>query len=89
MATWNFFESSHGKGAPDGIGAALKRIADNLVSHKNDVPDAFTFYELVKPMTPVKLFLVTEEDIAKQPALGDSVPTVPGIYVHHFLSLST
>ena len=89
MATWNFFESSHGKGAPDGIGAALKRIADNLVSHKNDVPDAFTFYELVKPMTPVKLFLVTEEDIAKQPALGDSVPTVPGIYVHHSLSLST
>ena len=27
-ATWNFFESSHGKGAPDGIGGVLKRTAD-------------------------------------------------------------
>lgn len=22
--TWNFFEASHGKGAPDGVGGALK-----------------------------------------------------------------
>lgn len=29
--TWNFFEASHGKGAPDGIGGTLKRSADTLV----------------------------------------------------------
>ncbi|KAI4893799.1 hypothetical protein NFI96_020780, partial [Prochilodus magdalenae] len=27
--TWNFFEASHGKGAPDGVGGALKRRADS------------------------------------------------------------
>lgn len=29
--TWNFFEASHGKGAPDGVGGALKRIVTVLV----------------------------------------------------------
>lgn len=26
---WNYFEAGHGKGAPDGVGGALKRIADS------------------------------------------------------------
>lgn len=29
--SWNFFEASHGKGAPDGIGGTLKRSADRIV----------------------------------------------------------
>lgn len=36
--TWNFMEAGHGKGAPDGIGAVLKRSADSLVNtHNRDV----------------------------------------------------
>lgn len=31
MVTWNFSERSHAKGAPDGVGRALKRIADMYV----------------------------------------------------------
>ena len=31
-ATWNFMEAGHGKGAPDGIGAAIKRQADEVVN---------------------------------------------------------
>ena len=31
FSTWNFMEAGHGKGAPDGIGAAIKRQADHLV----------------------------------------------------------
>lgn len=31
--TWNFFEAIHGKGAPDGVGGALKRSADRIVAH--------------------------------------------------------
>ena len=46
--TWNFFESSHGKGAPDGVGAALKRSADNLISHGRDINNA---YELFKALS--------------------------------------
>jgi len=45
--TWNFFEANHGKGAPDGIGRTLKRTADNLVRHGQDLPDAESlFYHL-------------------------------------------
>ncbi|WAR24732.1 hypothetical protein MAR_038401 [Mya arenaria] len=36
--SWNFMEAVHGKGAPDGVGAALKRNADALVNtHNRDV----------------------------------------------------
>ncbi|KAI4811884.1 hypothetical protein KUCAC02_014755 [Chaenocephalus aceratus] len=38
--TWNFFEASHGKGAPDGVGGLLKRTADRLVSQGHDIPSA-------------------------------------------------
>lgn len=30
--TWNFMEAGHGKGAPDGIGAVIKRTADTVVN---------------------------------------------------------
>ena len=33
-STWNFLEVSHGKGAADGIGAAIKRAADHQVTVK-------------------------------------------------------
>ncbi|CAH2091997.1 unnamed protein product [Euphydryas editha] len=31
-STWSFFESAHGKGAPDGIGGAVKRKLDKKVT---------------------------------------------------------
>ena len=34
--SWNLWEASHGKGAPDGIGGAIKRKADKLISQGND-----------------------------------------------------
>lgn len=34
---WHYSESGHGKGAPDGIGGCLKRIADNLVAQGKDL----------------------------------------------------
>ena len=37
LATWNFFEASHGKGAPDGIGGALKRTAARLTRQVVDL----------------------------------------------------
>lgn len=35
--TWNYSESGHGKGAPDGIRATLKRTADRIVLHGQDI----------------------------------------------------
>lgn len=36
---WHFSESSHGIGAPDGIGGAIKRLADALVAQGHDFAD--------------------------------------------------
>ena len=47
-ATWNFSEAGHGKGAPDGIGATLKRTADQIVAHGTDIPNAIALYEQLK-----------------------------------------
>lgn len=38
--SWNYFEASHGKGAPDGVGVALKRAADMILAKGYDIPDA-------------------------------------------------
>jgi hypothetical protein len=62
QATWNYFEAGHGKGAADGVGAALKRKADKLVSFGKDISDAHQFYEAVKK-SKVKIFFVEEQDI--------------------------
>ncbi|XP_022191792.2 uncharacterized protein LOC111049915 [Nilaparvata lugens] len=73
--TWNFFESSHGKGAPDGVGGALKRLGNHLVAHGLDIPNAETFYELVKDHTQkIKLFYVSEADLLKY---TDNLPITP------------
>ncbi|GBO07167.1 hypothetical protein AVEN_197065-1 [Araneus ventricosus] len=29
---WHYSDKGHGKGAPDGIGGCIKRLADNIVS---------------------------------------------------------
>lgn len=62
-ATWSFFEAGHGKGAADGVGAALKRKADNLVAYGKDILDANQFFESVKESTNIKVFLIEEHDI--------------------------
>ncbi|XP_026724527.1 uncharacterized protein LOC113497006 [Trichoplusia ni] len=45
--TWNYSESGHGKGAPDGVGAVIKRTADSCVNHGADVPDFESFSRLL------------------------------------------
>jgi len=39
LATWNYHESGHGKGAPDGIGAVVKRTADGEIAQGRDIID--------------------------------------------------
>lgn len=45
---WHYSESGHGKGAPDGVGATLKRTADKLVGQGKDIS---TFKVLVDEIT--------------------------------------
>lgn len=39
---WHYCESSHGKGAPDGVGAVLRRTADSMVARMVDIPNCET-----------------------------------------------
>ena len=61
--TWNFSESYHGKGAADGVGANIKRLLDEKVSHGQDVVNAYNAFNLLEGITKVKLFCIDEEDI--------------------------
>lgn len=41
--TWNFSESGHGKGIPDGVGGTTKRTADNCLAHGADITTVNSF----------------------------------------------
>lgn len=88
--TWNFFEASHGKGAPDGVGGALKRSADRIVAHGGDIPDAQTLYEKLKQLdTSVELFFVPEQDIeTKSQVKASLLSNAPHCFSFNTLSTS-
>ncbi|KAJ8369677.1 hypothetical protein SKAU_G00097050 [Synaphobranchus kaupii] len=84
--TWNFTEASHSKGAPDGVGGALKNLADRMVAYGTDIPDAHALMENLSKQTSVKLFEVTEEKITTSGELvPPSLKTVPGTMKVHQL----
>lgn len=53
--TWNYSVAGHGKGAADGIGAALKRTADQLIAHGEDINTFEVFVEKLKKYILKKL----------------------------------
>ena len=62
MGTWNFHESRHGKGVPDGVGAALKRTADNMVYQGTDITNAAALYQALKDAkTTVQIYFVASD----------------------------
>lgn len=86
--TWNFTEASHGKGAPDGVGGALKNLADRLVAYGTDIPNAAALLENLSNQSSVRLFEVTEENIAKCGELvAPSLKSVPGTMKVHQVSI--
>jgi len=52
MASWNFSEAGHGKGPMDGVGGVVKRTADSLVLHGENVASVEDFLEKVKALCP-------------------------------------
>ena len=89
-STWNFLEASHGKGAADGIGAAIKRAADQqVIVRKNDVTDAKTFVDLLTSGdTKIKLFRVDEESISEMEAkIPNTLQAVPNTMKLHQVCL--
>ncbi|WAQ99807.1 LOW QUALITY PROTEIN: hypothetical protein MAR_024180 [Mya arenaria] len=65
--TWNFLEASHGKGAANGIGAAVKQHADRAVNTRSvDITNAEDMIRALKMTnTSVELFEVKEEAVER------------------------
>jgi len=55
---WNFSEAVHGKGPADGVGAAVKRLADRCVLSGEEVGSARSLCSALKPLTDIRLFLI-------------------------------
>lgn len=88
--TWNYSEASHGKGAPDGLGAAIKRISDNLVSKGHDINNAKTLFEKVKDETSIMTHFIEENEIEQmdQRKTNSEDKRIPGIFsTHQIISL--
>ena len=79
VGSWNFFEAGNGKGAPDGVGATLKRTADRLISQGIDIPNAHTLYRaLEESNTAIKLHFIEEEAVEKAlRRMPANLPVVP------------
>ena len=68
--TCNFFPTSHGKGAPEGIGGTVKRTADSLILRGNDIVNGNIFHEMVgRSLRSTKLYIITEADMQPYDAL--------------------
>lgn len=62
---WNFFATSHGKGAVDGVGAIIKRKVWQITKAKNIVlPDALSFYQCAeKHITGIEMYFMPSAEI--------------------------
>lgn len=86
--TWNYMESGHGKGAPDGIGAVLKRTADAHVRYGSDVNNFYKFVTLLqKNVENVVVIPITEKEIKdKEKMIPNNLTTFKGtLGVHQVL----
>ncbi len=89
MGTWNFHESGHGKGIPDGVGATVKRTADKIVLYGADITDARSLVDTIAKKTSIAMFLIDPSDIDAMEELvsrcRQKLPTIPGIMkIHQF-----
>ena len=90
LGTWNFHESGHGKGAPDGVGAAIKRSADMAVASGKDITSASAMYNALKEsQTSIDLYLISVNEIQSAVAKleGAALKPVPGtMRIHQVLT---
>jgi hypothetical protein len=90
LATWNFHESGHGKGAPDGVGAAIKRSADFKALHGQDIISAKSFIDQIKEKhTAINVFRVTQKEIHQTMVKLTSVETLPETLKIHQIRTSS
>jgi hypothetical protein len=85
---WNFSEASHGKGVADGVGAAVKRLCDNMVLSGLDLTDASSVCSAIKEVSKTKIYEIPSDFSKSGICLPDKqIPSVSGIMkVHQVVS---
>ena len=84
LGSWNFIESGHGKGAPDGVRGAIKRLANRLMAQGNDIPDGITLFNVLQQNTTMSLYYISTQDIDLfQQKLNENVKCIKGIMKIH------
>lgn len=89
--TWNFSENAHGKGAPDGVGGAVKHAADEKVKMGADIQTPRDLYNtLISTSSSIKYFWISEEDILKHDeAVPEKLPVIKGtMKIHQIVSVT-
>ena len=88
--TWNFSEAGHGKGAADGVGGALKRTADRLISLNSDINTPRRLFDaLCSSGSSVSLFYVDSDVVNRAMENAPStVKSIPGTMSIHQLTSS-
>ncbi|VDI73607.1 Hypothetical predicted protein [Mytilus galloprovincialis] len=86
---WNFHESGHGKGVPDGVGGALKRRANDLVLHGKDIMSAKSFVKNFQD-SAVFVYEVGQQEIDNKAIIlsKETLKPVPGTLKLHQISYS-
>ncbi|CAH0727113.1 unnamed protein product, partial [Brenthis ino] len=83
--TWNYSESGHGKGAPDGVGAVIKRTADRAMSQGQDIKDLDDFLTVMNQnLKKIKLKTISEYDVFEKDLLfPQNIKAFPGCMKMH------
>lgn len=70
LVTWNFSEAGHGKGAADGVGGTVKRVADAAVAKGKDIDNIDDFMTIVAQSAEnVKLEIINDYQIFEKDLL--------------------
>ncbi|KAK1875721.1 Isopentenyl phosphate kinase [Dissostichus eleginoides] len=84
--TWNYSEKSHGKGAPDGIGGAIKREADLYVHRGGELQTPQDLYEMLNKRlgSSITYYWVSRESIEScDELIPGSLQAVKGTFKIH------
>lgn len=74
---WHYFESHHGKGAPDGIGGCVKRSADNIVARGQDISNYETLLDKLRVLKGIEIVPIDEADIV---AFDSKLPKILPVF---------
>ncbi|XP_063074360.1 uncharacterized protein LOC134464949 [Engraulis encrasicolus] len=77
--------TSHGKGAPDGIGGTVKRTADSLILRGHDIINGDVFQDMVgSNLCKTELYTISEADMQPYDTLlAQPIKPVPGTRKFH------